>query len=171
MRKCYVTLALSGVPNEGEQNHKWLPHPCLLGGPKEGGNATSPLHSRGSPTKGNKITTGCLNPPFSGVQRRQKCEATPAFSWIPNAKHGEQNQKCFPTKGNKIKSGCLTPAFLGAQKRAEMLRHHCILKDPQHQAQGAKSEVVPNKGEQNHKWLPHPCHLGRGHLNAHHQSC
>ena len=26
-------------------------------GPKEGGNATSPLHSRGSPTKGNKIRT------------------------------------------------------------------------------------------------------------------
>ena len=33
-------------PNKGEQNQKWLP----LGGPKEGGNATSPLHSRGSPT-------------------------------------------------------------------------------------------------------------------------
>ena len=28
--------------------------PCLFGGPKEGGNATSPLHSRGSPTKGTK---------------------------------------------------------------------------------------------------------------------
>ena len=26
-------------------------------GPKEGGNATSPLHSRGSPTKGDKIRT------------------------------------------------------------------------------------------------------------------
>ena len=32
--------------------------------------------------------------------------------------------------------------------------------DPQRQARGAKSEVVPNKGEQNQKWLPHPCLLG-----------
>ena len=30
-RKCCITLAFSGVPNIGEQNHKWLPHPCLLG--------------------------------------------------------------------------------------------------------------------------------------------
>ena len=33
-----------------KRNQNWLPHPCLLGGPKEGGNATSPLHSWGSPT-------------------------------------------------------------------------------------------------------------------------
>ena len=57
-RKCHVTPAFSGIPNakrgqqnqkwspiEAEQNQKWLPHPCLLGGPKDGGNATSPLHS------------------------------------------------------------------------------------------------------------------------------
>ena len=43
------------VPNEGKKNLKWLPHPCLLGGPKDGGNAMSPVHSRGSPTAGNKI--------------------------------------------------------------------------------------------------------------------
>ena len=89
--------------DDGEQHQKWLPHPCLLGGPKEGGNAMSPLHSRGS-----------------------------------------------PTKGNKIRSGYLTSAFLGAQKRAEMLRHPCILVDPQRQAQGAKSEVaaspLPSRG-------------------------
>ena len=36
------------------QNQNWLPHPCLLGGPQVGGNATSPLNSRGSPTKGTK---------------------------------------------------------------------------------------------------------------------
>ena len=38
------------VPNKGEQNLKWLPHLCLLEAPEEGGNATSPLHSWGSPT-------------------------------------------------------------------------------------------------------------------------
>ena len=41
-----------GSPNKGEQNQKWLPHPCILRGQKEGGNGTSPLHSRGSPNKG-----------------------------------------------------------------------------------------------------------------------
>ena len=30
-----------------------------------------------------------------------------------------------------------------------MLRHPCILEGPQRQARGAKSEAVPNKGEQN----------------------
>ena len=45
---------LGGSPNTRGQKQNWLPHPCLLGGPKEGGNATSPLHSLGSPTKGAK---------------------------------------------------------------------------------------------------------------------
>ena len=76
-RKCYVTPAFSGVPIEGKQNQKSKPslrvtmmhHATKRGfkdcpgflnstgrlGPKEGENATSPLHSRGSPTKGNKI--------------------------------------------------------------------------------------------------------------------
>ena len=54
--KCYITPAFSGIPNIGEQNQKWQPHPYLLGGPKEGGSATSPLRSRGSTTEweGNK---------------------------------------------------------------------------------------------------------------------
>ena len=57
-RKCSVTPAFSGVPNIGEQNQKWLPHPYLLGGPKEGGSAMSPLRSRGSPTKGDGNKNG-----------------------------------------------------------------------------------------------------------------
>ena len=84
---CSVTPAFSGipnakrgeqkklvvVPNKGEQNQKWLPHPCLLGGPKEGGNARSPLHSRGSPT------------PSAGSKKSKM---------VPNK--GEQNQKWLP---------------------------------------------------------------------------
>ena len=75
-RKCYVTPAFSGVPNKGDkirsQNLRrgspWcttqqsvdsniVPVSSIAPegwGPKEGGNATSPLHSRGSPTKGTK---------------------------------------------------------------------------------------------------------------------
>ena len=44
-----------GMPNPGKQNQKWLPHPYLLGGPKEGASATQPLRSRGSPKKGSKV--------------------------------------------------------------------------------------------------------------------
>ena len=29
-----------GFPNKGGQNQNWLPHPCSLRGPKEGGSAT-----------------------------------------------------------------------------------------------------------------------------------
>ena len=41
-----------------------------------------------------------------------------------------------------------------------MLSHLCILEDPQHTLQGAPSELIPSKGKQNQKWLPHPCFLG-----------
>ena len=70
------------------------------------------------------------------------------FSGVPNTKRGEQNQNCHQQRATKIKSGCLTPAFLGAQKRVEMLRHRCILGDPQQR--GTKSEVatstLPSRG-------------------------
>ena len=132
-RKCYVTPAFSGVPNakRGEQDRKWSPTKGnkmingLLEGPKEGGNATSPLHSRRSPTPsaGTKIGSGpqqrktklemAASPlPSQGPKRGRKCYVTPAFPGIPNAKRGEGNQKRSPTKGNKIRSGYLTPACL-----------------------------------------------------------
>ena len=112
-RKCYVTPAFSRILNKRKQNQKWLPHRCLLGGTKEGGNATPPLHSRGSPTTsaGSKIRSGpqqrgtkpkvdASSLPSRGLKRGRKCNATPAFSGIPNDKRREQNQKWSPTKGN-----------------------------------------------------------------------
>ena len=88
-QKRYVSLAFSGIPNanrrekkmgrvrdKGEQNQNWLPHPCLLKGPKEGGNATSALHSRASPT------------PSAGSNKSVV---------VPNK--GEQNQKWLPHPG------------------------------------------------------------------------
>ena len=50
--ECSSFLHPPGPPNKGVQSEKWLPHPCLLGGPKEGKNAMSPLHSWGSPNEG-----------------------------------------------------------------------------------------------------------------------
>ena len=67
IRIAYLTLAFWGAhkwaqmlchpcilgdpQTKGEQNQNWLPNPCFLGSPQVGGNATSPLHSRGSPNK------------------------------------------------------------------------------------------------------------------------
>ena len=76
--------------------------------------------------------------PSRGPKKGRKCYVTPAFSGIRKAKCGEQNQKWSPAKGKKIKSGYLTPSFSGPKKRVEMLRHPCILGDPQRQAWGAK---------------------------------
>ena len=89
-------------------------------GPKEGGNATSPLHSRGSPKEGEqnqkskptprvtmmhhatkrgfKDCPGFLNSTGRlGPKRGRKCYVTLAFSGVPNK--GGQNQKSKPTLG------------------------------------------------------------------------
>ena len=78
-RKCFVTPTCSGVPNAKrmEQIRRCPPHPCLLGGPEDGGNAMSSLHARGSPTPsaGRKKESGypqCLRPtmdPTNSVSR------------------------------------------------------------------------------------------------------
>ena len=127
-RKCYITPAFSGIPKDmGDKIriagvHKWaemLHHTCILGdpqrhgeqnqkwwGPQVGGNATSPLHSRGSPkTWGTKSE---LVGPTSG----RKWYITPAFSGVSK------------DMGDKIRFG-------GAHKWAEMVHHPCILGDPQ----------------------------------------
>ena len=122
------------------ENQKWLPHPCLLGVPKEGGIPTQPLHSPRSPTPrvGRKLEPAASSVPSRGPKRGRNCYVTPAFSGVPNAKHGE-----------KIRNGRVTPAFSGSQMRAELLRIPCILGGPQRQAQG-----------ENQNRLPHPCLLG-----------
>ena len=172
-RKCYITPAFSGIPKDMGNKiriagaHKWaemLHHPCILGdpqrhggqnqncwGPQVGGNATPPLHSRGSPkTWGTKSE---LVGPTSG----RKCYITPAFSGIPK------------DMGEKIRIG-------GANKWAEKLHHPCILGDPQrHGGQNQNwwgpqvggnatsplhSRGSPKKGGQKQNWMPNPCLLG-----------
>ena len=67
---CHPCILKFPKAKHGEQNQKWTPHLCLLKGSKEGGNATSPLHSRGSPTKGNKIRSGCFTLAFLEALKR-----------------------------------------------------------------------------------------------------
>ena len=170
---------------------------CILRGPKEGRNATLRLQSQGPPTpstgskirsgpqqRGTKLEVAASPLPSRGPKRGQKCYITPAFSGVPNAKRGEQNQKWSPTKGKKIGSGCLTPTFLGAEKRAEMLHFPFNLRGPQHQARGAKIQKwSPTKGnkirsgcltlafsgaQKRAEMLRHPCNtaqLFRGSIN------
>ena len=97
----------------GEQNQKWLPHPCLLDGPEEGGHASSLLHPRGAQSDV-KSQVAATPPSSRGPKRGRKCYITPAFSGILHK--GEQNQKWSPSKRNKGRSGCLTPAFSGPKR-------------------------------------------------------
>ena len=102
-RKCYVFSVFSGIPNIGEQNQKWLPHPCLLAGPKEGRNNTSTCilgdpqrqmqvaKSEVVPNKEEQNQKWLPQPWPWGPKRGRKCNVTPAFSGIPNI--GEENQK------------------------------------------------------------------------------
>ena len=126
-------LRSRGSPNEGGQNqilaYKWaemLHQPCILGdsqtkedkiriGPQAGGNATSPLHSRGFPNNGGQNQ----NWPTSG----RKCYITPAFSGIPKQ------------RGTKSE---------WAHKCAEMLHHPCVLGNPQ--IREDKIEIGPQVG-------------------------
>ena len=55
LRPCYIKHAFSGIPKQRGQ---------IKADPKEGANATSPLHSRGIPNKGDKIKAG----PKEGVK-------------------------------------------------------------------------------------------------------
>ena len=48
------------------ENQNWLPHPCLVGGPKEGGIATYPLPSHGSPIKRGHNQNGLPHPCLVG---------------------------------------------------------------------------------------------------------
>ena len=46
------------------KNQKWLPHPCVPGGPKRGRNCyITPASSR-IPKQGDKIRSGCLTSAF-----------------------------------------------------------------------------------------------------------
>ena len=156
-----------------------LHHPCLFGGPQEGGNATSPLCSWGStsgrkcyiapaflgvPIKGDKIRKGYITPAFWGPTRGRKCYVTLAFSGPISGR------KCYiilafsgvPNKGDKMKRGYITPAFSGAHKRAKALCNPCVLRGP-HQRGQIRSGYIILAFSGAHKWaemLNTPCVLG-----------
>ena len=189
-RKCYVTPPFSGISNKRAQNQTWLPHPCLLGGPKrakmlchpcilghpcllggpkEGKNVTAPLHSRGSQTKGTKIRSGYLTPAFSGAQKRAEMLCHPFILVDPKPRGTKSDVATSPLPSWGHKRGCKcygTSASSGINNKGEQnekwLPHPCLLGPKR----GPKCHVIPafsgipNKGEQNQTWLPHPCPFG-----------
>ena len=80
-------IAFSGIPNKGEQNQK------------------------SSPTKGNKIRSGCLAPAFSGAQKRAEVQRHPCVLGGPQTRG--QSQRC-PTSGRKC---YVTPTFSGVPEK------------------------------------------------------
>ena len=82
-RKCYITPTFSGVPNKGDK---------IKVGPQWGGNATSPLHSRGSPKKGGQNQNWMPNPCLLGGPQVGGNATSPRGS----PKKGGQNQNWMP---------------------------------------------------------------------------
>ena len=122
-------IAFLGIPNKGEENHK-----C-------------------SPTKGNKIRSGCL----SGAQKRAEMLHHPCILGDPQHRgtKSEVAASPLPSRGPKRGRKCyVTPAFSGplqkgtetkvAHKRAEVLCHPCILGGPQTRGQ---SQRWPSSGQ------------------------
>ena len=150
-QNCYITLAFSGVPKQGDK---------VKGAPQVGRIATSPLHSWGSPKKGTKSKVPhkwaeLLHPPcvLGGPQTRGQSQRWPT---------SEQN--CY-----------ITLAFLGVPKQGDKVKGAPkvgrIATSPLH------SRESPNKGTKSkvpHKWaelLHHPCVLGGPQTRGQNQRC
>ena len=60
-------------PNKEGQNQNWLPHPCLLGGPKEAEMVRHPAFSGIPKQRGTKSEVGASGLPSRGPKRGRKC--------------------------------------------------------------------------------------------------
>ena len=162
-RKCYITPAFPGVPKQDDKGK---------GGPQVGGGATSPLCSRGSPSKGTKSMVAhkwaeLLHHPcvLGGTQTRgqsqrwptsgRKCYITLCVLGGPQTRRQSQT---WPTSGRRC---YITPAFSGVPKQRDKVNG-----GPQ--VGGSATSPLrfrgsPNKGTKSmvaHRWaevLHHPC--------------
>ena len=128
------TYILGGLEYQARRhNGKLLPQWCLLGCPKEGGNATATRNSWRPPTQRvvTKLEVATSPLPCRGPIGRQNGYATPPFPGVPNT-----------TRGKKIRTGSLTPAVSGARKRITVPCNPCILGGPPTPRAGTKSEVA-----------------------------
>ena len=103
--KCYVTLHSWGSPNEWGQNQKWLSHPCLLMGKKREELLRNPYILGDPQTKGDKIRSGDLTPPFSGAKRGRNCYVKPTFLGIPKQTGTKSEVATSPLPSRGLKQG------------------------------------------------------------------
>ena len=92
-RKCYVTLAFSGVPNKGDKIRSGYLTPTFSGFPK----------------RGDKIKSGYLTPAFSGAHKWAELLRNPCIVRDPQQRgqnqewlHWRQGQKCGYATQNDI---------------------------------------------------------------------
>ena len=109
--------------------------PLSSRGPKEGGIAMQTLHSRGFPTKVDKIKNGYLTITFFGAENRAELLCNPCILGGPQRRGTKSEVASSPLHSQ------------GAHHGGALLRTPCILGSPQQK-------------EQNQKWLRHPCLLG-----------
>ena len=151
-RKCYITPTFSGVPNKGDK---------IKAGPKEGKNATSALHSRGSPNKWEQNQNWLPKPCLLGAHKWAEMLRQPCILGDPQ------------TNGDKIRIGCLNPAFWGPTSGRKCYVNLAFSgvpnkgdkikagpKEGKNATSALHSRGSPNKWRQNQNWLPKPCLLG-----------
>ena len=122
-RKCYITPTFSGVPNIGD---------VMKVGPKEGGDATSPLHFRGSPHEWgqnqNWLPKLCL---VEDPQVTANPTSTLLSQGYPSKGRKTKHQENKKNKSKKFPMASLTLrvvrslAPLGLEPRTIQLQGHC----------------------------------------------
>ena len=98
-------------------------------------------HSRGSPTKGSKIRSGCLTPTFLGAQKRAEVLRHPRVLGVHYRRGGKQK---WPAPGSWKKS------HSGGSLRAVLNEKKLVLKD--HPASPGQWKKAPQSGGQDQKW-------------------
>ena len=78
------------VPNNKEQNQKWLPHPAFSRAQNRGEMLCQPRILGDPQQRGTKSKVAASPLPSRGPKRGRKCYATAAFSGVPIAKRGDQ---------------------------------------------------------------------------------
>ena len=104
-----------GGPQPTAQNQKWLPHPCLGGGPERGQYCNVTLAFSGVPTQGDKIRSGCLTHAFFGRPKEGEIAMQPLRSGVS------------PNNGTKSEVAASPLPSWGAHKRAELIHNPCIM--------------------------------------------
>ena len=167
-RKCYVTLAFSGVPNamQGGGGSQLAASPLPSRGPTSGRKCYLTLAFSGVPSamQGGEITISYLTPAFSGTHKLAEVLLNPCIlgghqrqergrkievASLPLPSEGPTSRRKgyviptlsgVPKQGNKISDGYFTPAFSRAHKWAEVLCNPCILGGRQRHARVKKSQ-------------------------------